>query len=387
MKKRILSVILAAAMMIMAVGCGSGGSAATETTGGDAAQATEEAADKTETTATVTDNSEVKIGVSMATTQSTFYAKVAQLIEDHCKEIGVECMLSDEDYDLNKQISSIENFISAKCTAIILVVFDEEGIKDTVQKAVDEGIYVLTYDGYVEGAQGSLNVDNYEYGYLTGTMAADWINSNPELKDQEEIQVGIFDYPEIPVIIDRADGIEDALKEKAPNAKVVARQSAAIADEGVTLGENFMQAYPDMQIICGINDNGVVGAYEVWSAEGRVGDNIGFFGADADEKALELISQGTSYRGTVALTAETSVPAAVDVCVAASKGEEVDGNIIFDMAVITADQCSGLFKISNKFSGCIRSVYSQIFKNKKVRLREWIHTKLYYQCRISANVM
>ncbi|MBR9945834.1 sugar ABC transporter substrate-binding protein [Clostridiaceae bacterium Marseille-Q4145] len=344
MKKRILSVILAAAMMIMAVGCGSGGSAATETTGGDAAQATEEAADKTETTATVTDNSEVKIGVSMATTQSTFYAKVAQLIEDHCKEIGVECMLSDEDYDLNKQISSIENFISAKCTAIILVVFDEEGIKDTVQKAVDEGIYVLTYDGYVEGAQGSLNVDNYEYGYLTGTMAADWINSNPELKDQEEIQVGIFDYPEIPVIIDRADGIEDALKEKAPNAKVVARQSAAIADEGVTLGENFMQAYPDMQIICGINDNGVVGAYEVWSAEGRVGDNIGFFGADADEKALELISQGTSYRGTVALTAETSVPAAVDVCVAASKGEEVDGNIIFDMAVITADNVADYLK-------------------------------------------
>ena len=337
MKKRILSVILAAAMMIMAVGCGSGGSAATETTGGDAAQATEEAADKTETTATVTDNSEVKIGVSMATTQSTFYAKVAQLIED-------ECMLSDEDYDLNKQISSIENFISAKCTAIILVVFDEEGIKDTVQKAVDEGIYVLTYDGYVEGAQGSLNVDNYEYGYLTGTMAADWINSNPELKDQEEIQVGIFDYPEIPVIIDRADGIEDALKEKAPNAKVVARQSAAIADEGVTLGENFMQAYPDMQIICGINDNGVVGAYEVWSAEGRVGDNIGFFGADADEKALELISQGTSYRGTVALTAETSVPAAVDVCVAASKGEEVDGNIIFDMAVITADNVADYLK-------------------------------------------
>lgn len=344
MKKRILSVILAAAMMIMAVGCGSGGSAATETTGGDAAQATEEAADKTETTATATDNSEVKIGVSMATTQSTFYAKVAQLIEDHCKEIGIECMLSDEDYDLNKQISSIENFISAKCTAIILVVFDEEGIKDTVQKAVDEGIYVLTYDGYVEGAQGSLNVDNYEYGYLTGTMAADWINSNPELKDQEEIQVGIFDYPEIPVIIDRADGIEDALKEKAPNAKVVARQSAAIADEGVTLGENFMQAYPDMQIICGINDNGVVGAYEVWSAEGRVGDNIGFFGADADEKALELISQGTSYRGTVALTAETSVPAAVDVCVAASRGEEVDGNIIFDMAVITADNVADYLK-------------------------------------------
>lgn len=338
MKKKVFSVLLAAMMVFMAAGCGQkeaapqGGNAeegaqAEDSTGEEAPAASEAS----------TDNSAVKIGVSMATTQSTFYAKVAQLIEDHCKELGVECMLSDEDYDLNKQISSIENFISAKCTAIILVVFDEEGIRDSVKKAVDEGIYVLTYDGYVEGAQGSLNVNNYEYGYLTGSMAADWINSSPELKEQEVIEVGIFDYPEIPVIIDRADGIEDALAEKAPNAKVVARQSAAIADEGVTLGENFMQAYPNMQIICGINDNGVVGAYEVWSAEGRVGDNIGFFGADADEKALQLISEGTSYRGTVALTAETSVPAAVDVCVAASRGETVDGEIIFDMAIITAD--------------------------------------------------
>lgn len=334
MKKKVFSVLLAAVMTVMAVGCGQkeeapqGGSTEAESS------IEEETPEMPEASA---DNREVKIGVSMATTQSTFYAKVAQLIEDHCKELGVECMLSDEDYDLNKQISSVENFISAKCTAIILVVFDEEGIKDTVKKAVDEGIYVLTYDGYVEGAQGSLNVNNYEYGYLTGSMAADWINSNPELKAQEVIEVGIFDYPEIPVIIDRADGIEDALAEKAPNAKVVARQSAAIADEGVTLGENFMQAYPNMQIICGINDNGVVGAYEVWSAEGRVGDHVGFFGADADEKALQLISEETSYRGTVALTAETSVPAAVDVCVAASRGETVDGEIVFDMATITAD--------------------------------------------------
>lgn len=345
MKKRVLCVLLAMVLAMIAVGCGSGGdgeSKPIETSSASDENDEESSAESTD--AVPVDNSEVKIGVSMATTQSTFYAKVAQLIEDHCKEIGVECMLSDEDYDLNKQISSIENFISAKCTAIILVVFDEEGIRDSVKKAVDEGIYVLTYDGYVEGAQGSLNVDNYQYGYLTGSMAADWINSNPELKEQEEIQVGIFDYPEIPVIIDRADGIEDALAEKAPNAKVVARQSAAIADEGVTLGENYMQAYPDMQIICGINDNGVVGAYEVWSAEGRVGDHIGFFGADADEKALELISEGTSYRGTVALTAETSVPAAVDVCVAASKGEEVDGEIIFDMAVITAENVDEYLK-------------------------------------------
>lgn len=135
MKKRVLGVLLAAVMMIMAAGCGQKEAASQEGSTEGSTQTENSTGEETpETPEASADNSGVKIGVSMATTQSTFYAKVAQLIEDHCKELGVECMLSDEDYDLNKQISSIENFISAKCTAIILVVFDEEGIKDSVKK-------------------------------------------------------------------------------------------------------------------------------------------------------------------------------------------------------------------------------------------------------------
>jgi ribose transport system substrate-binding protein len=172
---------------------------------------------------------------------------------------------------------------------------------------------------------------------MVGTMAADWVNANPDLKAQEVIEAGIFDYPTIPIIIDRADGIQDALSEKAPNVKVVDRQLAGVGDEGVVLGENFLQAHPNMQIICGINDTGVLGAYEVWTAEGHDGDTIGLFGADGDPKALELISQDTIYRGTVMTSAYETLRQAVDVCVAGSKGEEVDGNIIYGMDPVTID--------------------------------------------------
>jgi ribose transport system substrate-binding protein len=244
-------------------------------------------------------------------------------------------MVSDESFDVNSQISSFENFVAAGCTAIIAVVFNADGIRDAVHRAVESGVFVMTYDGYVEGAQGSLNLDNYVYGYQTGTMAADWINSNPELKAQEVIEAGIFDYPDIPIIIDRARGIADALAEKAPNVRIVAQQKAGIGDEGNIQGENFLAAHPNIQVICGINDTGVLGAYEVFNAAGHVGDHIGLFGADGDPMALQLIARDTIYRGTVFTGAYDVFPHAIDIIIAANRGEEVDGNIIYNTYPVT----------------------------------------------------
>lgn len=326
--KKLVSMLLAAVMCAaLLAGCG-----------GTAPASTPASTPESTTPASTPDTGKpAKIGVAMATTQSTFYAKMAKIIEDYCKEQGIDCTISDPNYDLAKQIEEVENFIASGCTAIVVVAFDPEGINDVCKQAVDQGIYVVCYDGEIEAAQGSLVVKQYDYGYAIGSNAAAWITSNEEMMAQDKIEVGIFDYPTIPAIIDRANGIIDALKESCPNVEIVEQQSASLTDEGVTLGENFLQAHPNMQVICGINDNAVLGAYQVWSAAGHVGDNIGFFGADADEGALELISQGTSYRGSVALTAETSFPELIDTCVKASKGEEVPETLYLGMTQITPE--------------------------------------------------
>ncbi|MCH1981523.1 sugar ABC transporter substrate-binding protein [Ruminococcus sp. OA3] len=325
--KKLMALVIASTIGLAALaGCGSSADSKPE----------EEKSTSSEEKAPSSDV-KVKIGVSMSTTQNLFYSKMAQIIEDYCDEKGVECMVTDENNDVNKQISSFENFISSGCTAIMAVAFDPDGISDMAKKATEKGIYVMTYDGIVDGAEGSLNLDNYVYGYQTGKMAADWINSNPDLKAQEVIEVGVFDYPDIPLIIDRAKGIVDALTELAPNAKVVAQQKAGVGDEGNIQAENFLAAHPDIQVICGINDTGVLGAYEVFKAQGKEGDNYGFFGADGDPQALQLISDGTMYRGTVMSGAYDALPGAIDILIAASQGEEVDGTIIYETTPVTID--------------------------------------------------
>ena len=283
------------------------------------------------------EDKKLKFGVAMATTRSTFYAKMANIIQDYCKEIGVDCTIADPDYDLEKQIAAVENFIASGCNAIMVVAFDPQGINDICQEAVDRGILVVVYDGEIECAQTSLVVKQYDYGFSTGTMAADWILSNETLKNQERIECGIFDYPTIPAIIDRANGIKEAIAERCPNVVFVDQQSAALTEDGVTLGENFLQAHPNMQMICAINDNALLGAYQVWNAAGHVGDDIGFFGADADTEALQLIAEGTSYRGTVSLTAETSFPEMIDACVEYVNGKEIPEEIFFGMAMVTPE--------------------------------------------------
>lgn len=335
--KKLLALVVASAVGLGALaGCGSSANselAEEETT----APETEEPSSEGEEPSS---DVKVKIGVSMGTTQNLFYSKMSQIIEDYCKEKGVECMITDENHDVNKQISSFENFIASGCTAIMAVAFDPDGISDIAKQASEKGIYVMTYDGIVDGAQGSLNLDNYVYGYQTGQMAAEWINSNPELKEQEVVEVGVFDYPDIPLIIDRAKGIVDALTELAPNAEVVAQQKAGVGDEGNIQAENFLAAHPNIQVICGINDTGVLGAYEVFKSQGKEGDNYGFFGADGDPQALQLINDNTMYRGTVMSGAYDAIPGAIDILIAASQGEEVDGTIIYDTQPVTIDNVS-----------------------------------------------
>jgi ABC-type sugar transport system substrate-binding protein len=73
------------------------------------------------------------------------------------------------------------------------------------------------------------------------------------------------------------------------------------------------------------------------TAAGKTGDNYGFFGADGDPMALQLIKDGTSYRGTIMTGAYDALPGAVDICIAGGNGEEVEGNIIYQTIPVTID--------------------------------------------------
>jgi ribose transport system substrate-binding protein len=140
-------------------------------------------------------------------------------------------------------------------------------------------------------------VNNYTLGQTIGTAAAGWINE----KLGGKCEVAVIDYPLIPDIIARADGIKDAINTLAPNAQIVAQATAATAQKGMEITENFLQAHPNIKVIASIGDGGAIGANEAVKAAGKNSNDFGIFSADATDEALSKIVNGESIRMSVLL--------------------------------------------------------------------------------------
>ena len=333
--KKMISMILAVLMIaVMFTGCGK--TSNTETPGSEQPET-----DKSSAETNVTDEPQKEapvLGITFRDTTNPTYIKEINAMQEKCDEYGMTMIVQDAHEDLATQISQIENFMAMNVDYIFVNVFDADGIKKTIEKAVNEGFFVIIYDATFDIASLTFGyIDNYEYGYNIGKMAAEFINSNEELKNAETVEWGLQTYTTVTDIIARGDGVKDALTELAPNAKLVIEQDVFSTEEGVTATENFLQAHPDIKIVCGVTDPFVYGAYQAFNAAGYTGDEYGVFGCDGTDQALELISKRSIYRGTVALPLEKGARDLIDALWKHSKGEEIDDKVPFELTCVTAE--------------------------------------------------
>ncbi len=288
---------------------------------------------------------EPTIGVTCRDTTNATYKKEIDAMQKKCDEYGMDLIVQDAHEDLVTQISQIENFMAMDVDYIFVNVFDADGIKDTIDKAIDEGFFVIIYDATFDNASLTFGyIDNYEYGYKIGEMAANFINNNEELKNADTVEWGLQTYTVVKDIIQRGEGVKAAMEELAPNAKLVTEQDVLSTEEGVTTTENFIQAHPDIKIVCGITDPFAYGAYQAFQAAGYTGDEYGIFACDGTEQALDLIKEDSIYRGTVALPLEEGATELIDVLWKHYNGEEIDKEVPFEMIPVTHDNIDEYLK-------------------------------------------
>lgn len=339
MKKKSLFAGTMAAVMVIGMMTGCGDSSVKENAEDTAAETTEEATaeveKETEGSASDGASEQIKIGFSIQDISNPSWSEMYNHMEAKAEELGAQITLSDCKADPAKQIDSLENFVNGGYDVIIVHCFDAESATSTLEKAKEKGIKIVAYDTYLEQADCYYGLDNYEVGKQIAKNASEFIE---EKFEDGECQIGICNYPLNQVCIDRAAGISDGLAEYAPNAEVVAEAQAGYTDEGIEVGENFMQAYPDMKVIVGIDDAGLLGVYEAIKGFGKQNDeDMGLFGIDALDEALKLISEDTVFRSTIYLdlntVGEQMVQTAYDLC----EGKEVEETVYFPMETIKID--------------------------------------------------
>lgn len=299
MKKKLVSVILCAAMVgTMAVGCGSKEEAVADTATETAAEA-EDTMDAAEETDTSADAGEVvihdatgeviapkngdhyKFGFTEMSAGSFFkacYNGAAEIIEAN----GDEIVHSEGKADSAYQLGVVEDFIAQGCDAVFYNPSDAAASAAAVKALNDAGIPIINFDSAVSDlskVNSFVVSDSYSCGQIAGE---ELVKNHPEGG-----KVAVLDFPASAAATDRANGFIDTVKDAG--FEVVAQMDAgAKPEKGLTVMEDLMQANPDLTAIFCINDECAQGAYSAITAAGQ---NIEIYSVNAGPEAKAAITK------------------------------------------------------------------------------------------------
>lgn len=289
---------------------------------------------------------DLKIGLAVQTLSNQVWAQQAEQIQKRAEEDGNEVTVVECKENANTQIDQLENFISAGVNLIIVQPQDPDAIEEICKEAMDAGIKVVCWDEEMENSDINWIIENYDLGVEIGTQAAEWINDKFE---DGTCEVAVLGYPQTPILLERENGILDALKENAPNATVVANQPAIDTTEGLNAMETILQANPDVKVVCCIGGGGAAGANE--ALKGFYGDevpeDVGIFSTDLTDETIASIQNGEFDRMVVAITGNAYVcgDTVYDLAIECAEGKTTEQNVYRDLIPVTSENLEEMIAV------------------------------------------
>jgi ABC-type sugar transport system substrate-binding protein len=278
------------------------------------------------------------IGIVCATMSTEYHANLCNSAKSQAQALGFTAEIFDAQTDPNRELQGLEGFVSKGAAAILEDSLGGDAIVNEVQTATSKGIVVVQLTSRDFSKQGAItvSVDDPTIAKAEGDAAGNYAKQHMNGKT---VQVAVTDYPSIPSLVTRADDIIAAYKSVYPNINVVGRFLGGTAENGQASMETALQKFPGIQSVVGINDAGNLGAYQALKAAGgHDANNTFIFGIDCDPQAVQLIKQGTMYKGCVDTNPKGTGQIAVNAVGLYFLGQKVPGNISVPVSVFQASQ-------------------------------------------------
>ena len=343
MKKKILSVLLAACMLTgILSGCGGQENAApaadtADTAGTEESAAVEEepaeaeesaqeaesevpaeedaepgetdAADGAGSIMTINGEELTKIGLSVAAMDNEFTTNLADSLQSAAEEYGVETVIAQADQTTAKQVEQIENMVISGCQAICVIPVDLTGILDALKAAKEQGV-VISMCGCIPESKDYYdvvaNVEQFDLGQSAAKAAAEWIDATFPDAEDGSIEVGILALNNTEEAIKREQGLEE-IEKLTSKARIVEVYDATGASSIPTKAQEFTEmmlvSHPDVKCILAYSDFMGLPADEVIMRTPSIDKSqFGIFGCDYSSTGCEAINKSimdeSTYRGS-----------------------------------------------------------------------------------------
>lgn len=284
----------------------------------------------------VTTDDGYKIAYTAQTLANPYFITIVEGLKEYALEKDIELLIGDGNQDAAKQVSQIENFIAQEVDAIIISPVNDQALASVIKQAKEKGIVVIGANQDVPDSDAFITVPEYEYGYSIGKVAGEWIAKEMD----GEAEVLVLDYPEIEAIIARGDGIREGILEFAPNAVIVKSISANTPEKGMAAMELILQTNPNVQVVVGVNDAGVLGAFEAVMAANKATEKFFMGGLDATDQAKEKIKEGSIYRATIDINPAGTGKLFLDTAIKVIENGPIEEVISIEMIPVTIENVS-----------------------------------------------
>lgn len=195
------------------------------------------------------------LGISMGSLGNPYFVTLADGASARAKELNpnVKVTSVSADYDLSKQFSQIDNFISSKVDLILINAVDPSAMASAIKKARDAGIVVVAVDVDAKGVNATVQTDNVEAGKLACQFLVDKLAG----KGNVIIQNG----PQVTAVTDRVKGCKAALA-GAPDIKVLSddQDGKGSREGGLNVMQGYLTRFPKIDGLFAINDPQAIGS-------------------------------------------------------------------------------------------------------------------------------
>ena len=277
------------------------------------------------------DAAPIKVGVSVGSLGNPFYLAAVNGVKAGIASSGLHVTptVVSSDYDLQKQSSQIDSFISGGTKIIMMVPVDQKSSAGVVKRAKDAGVTVGSFDTTAPGADVSVSTDNVMAGEIACRYIVDQLGGKGN--------VIILNAEQVSTVVDRVNGCKSAFA-KAPGIKILSddQNSKGSRDGGISVTQSLLTRFPDVQAMFAVNDPAGLGAELAARQQNRkfiITSVDGAPDAEADLKRPDALLKATAAQSPYSM-GKTSFELAYKIF----KGEKVDKReILLAPELITAE--------------------------------------------------
>jgi ribose transport system substrate-binding protein len=243
------------------------------------------------------------IGLIQIDLTNPFHLGEVEGAKEAARRAAFNLVVTSGEGDVTKQIQAMENLINQKVDAISINFIDAAAFGPTMAKAASAGIPVICLHSKIEGCAAVLGFDERYTGKIVGEYSVELLKQryNGQVKGEVANLEGLLGQG---LNTDRSGGFTDVMA-KYPDVKVVAQEPTSWdPTKAVSITENWMTAYPNLDLIYGNSDSLTVPAANVVERAGKK-EQVMIVSVDGTQSGLDAVKSG-AMKSTVMLAPQYS---------------------------------------------------------------------------------